>query len=163
MRAPIVSRKHYIQNTEFTVASLAVTVQNIVHGVAVQSVDSNFEVTEGSVVKAVYIERWLGGKDLDDFSSVVMILEKAPANADAPTFTNMTTLDAYQNKKNILFSTEGIVSGKGQNPTPFMRGWYKIPKSKQRMGLGDKVRIVIATIGAGDILGCGLSTYKSYS
>ncbi len=163
MKAPIVSRKHIVQHTEFTVPTTSVVTQNIVHAVAVQNVNSNFEVTEGSVVKAVYVERWLSGKVSDTYGSVVMILEKAPANADAPTFTNMTTLDAYLNKKNILFTTEGIVPGLAQNPTPFMRGWYKIPKSKQRMGLGDKIRVTIASIGATDNIGCGLDLYKSYS
>jgi len=41
------------------------------------------------------------------------------------------------------------------------KGWIKIPKSKQRMGLGD--RIVVQTFAqALDMIDCGFETYKEY-
>ncbi len=162
MKAPIVSRKHYTQNTEFSIASAAVTVQSIVTGVAVQDVNSASEVTEGSMVKAIYIERWLQGKHASAASSYVLLVEKSD-DSGVPSFTNMTTLDAYFNKKNVLFVSQAILAPSIGNPTPVLRQWVKIPKGKQRIGLGDNIRVAIAAIGSNDLLGCGFSVYKSYS
>ncbi len=162
MRAPIVSRKHIVQKSEFSVVSASVTSQIIVRSVAIQDVDILTEVQEGSVIKAVYIEMWLLGKGAIQ-STFVVILEKVPAGAAAPTFTQMTTLDAYPNKKNILFTSQGLVGDLDSNPTPVLRQWLKIPKGKQRFGLEDELRLNIAALGANDLNGCGLFIYKSYT
>ncbi len=92
-----------------------------------------------------------------------MTIEKAVSGIIAPTFTNMTTLDSYANKKNVLFTTQGILGENSANPTPVFRGWIKIPRGKQRFGLDDRLRLNIAAIGAADIIGCGLTVYKSYN
>ncbi len=161
MRAPIVSRKHIVQHTQNVVASSAVTTNVPIRGVAVQDVSAAFELIEGSVVKAVYVERWICG-DQANITSFVLIVEKVPAGAAPPTFTQMTTLDAYPNKKNILYTTMGIVSNDTANPTPVLRNWIKIPKGKQRFGLEDELRISVAGIGAEALVQCGLVIYKSY-
>ncbi len=164
MRAPIVSRKHIVQHTQFVVASAAVTTFDDIHAVAIQDVNTAAEVVEGSVIKAVYVEMWLtSNTSVEPAGSLVMIVEKSQSANIEPSFTNMTTLDAYENKKNILYTTQGIVGSNTANPVPFIRQWIKIPKSKQRFGLQDKLRIVVAAIGAEDLSGCGLTIYKSYT
>ncbi len=164
MKAPIVSRKHIIQHTQFTLASGVVRTDDDVHAVAPNAVNTAFEVVEGSVLKAVYVERWLNGdSSVEPGPSFVLIVEKSQSANVEPSFTNMTTLDNYENKKNILYTTQGILSSNTGNPTPVVRQWIKIPKSKQRFGLQDKLRVVIAAIGAETLNGCGLTIYKSYT
>ncbi len=162
MRAPIVSRKHIVQHTQFTIPSGTVTTHDDVHAVAAQNVDTAFEIEEGSLVKAVFIEMWLLS-DANTVDSLVLMVEKSQSANVAPSFTNMTTLDAYENKKNIFYTTQGLTAENGTgNPTPFIRQWIKIPKGKQRFGLQDKLRVNIAAIGVGAIEGCGLTIFKSY-
>ncbi len=163
MKAPIVSRKHYVQHTEFTIASASVTTNSEVIAVATVDVNAANEVVEGSVIKAIYVELWLLGKGGAAGSSFVCIIEKANNGISNPSFSAMTTLDAYVNKKNILFTSQGLLGADDTNPTPIYRGWIMIPKGKQRFGFGDNFRIQIATLGAEDVLGCGMTTYKSYS
>ncbi len=164
MRAPIVSRKHIVQHTQTVLASAAVTSLRDVVAVPIQDVNSSSEVVEGSVIKAIYIELWCNGNTgIEPSTSLVIMVEKAPNGIDNPTFTNMTTLDAYENKKNILYTTQGITSSNTGNPTPFVRQWIKIPKGKQRFGLRDEFRINVATIGAEALSFCGLTIYKSYT
>ncbi len=76
----------------------------------------------------------------------------------------MTALGTFDNKKNILYTTQGLApnDGVGQ-PVAVIRQWFKIPKSKQRFGLGDKIRLAIASRGDGVITYCGFATYKEYS
>ncbi len=163
MRAPIVSRKHLVQFTEFSVASLTVNCMVGVRAKAIASVDTNFEVVEGSVIKAIFAELWILGKHASSQSSFVVVVEKVPAGGAEPTISQMTTLDAYSNKKNILFTSQGLIAPATANPTPVLRQWIKIPKGKQRFGLEDEFRICIASIGANDLHGCGLQIYKSYT
>ncbi len=128
----------------------------------IQDVNTPQEVTEGAVVKAVYLEYWYRSA-VTNGASFVLIIEKADRNATDPSFTNMTTLNAYINKKNILYTTQGLVAGSGDNPIPLVRGWFKIPKGKQRIGLNDKIRVCVAALGANGLTGCGFGIYKEYS
>ncbi len=162
MSAPIVSRKHIVQHTTFVVASGTVTTFTDVDAASIQDVGSPNEIVEGNVVKAVYVELWLLSND-NIPASFVMMVEKNPAQNPPPIFTEMTTLDVYENKKNILYTTQGLVADDSSNPTPVLRSWVKIPKGKQRFGLRDAFRINIAAIGTSDLSGCGLTIYKSYS
>ncbi len=163
MRAPITSKKHIVQHTQFTTATATVTTFDDIHAVAVQDVNTSAEVEEGSVIKAVYIELWLLAT-ANTVESFVMMVEKSQSANIEPSFTNMTTLDAYENKKNIFYTTQGLIAENGTgNPTPVIRQWIKIPKGKQRFGLQDKLRINIAAISAGGVEGCGLTIYKQYN
>ncbi len=163
MKAPINSIKHLVQHTEFTVSSATVTTQTDVKGRQFESsVNSADDVVQGSVIKAIFIELWLVTASAATGSFVVMF-EKAPAGATSPTFTNMTTLDAYPNKKNVLYITQGLLGDSTSNPTPVYRDWLKIPKGKQRFGLNDDFKINIAALGAADIKGCGITIYKVYN
>ncbi len=164
MRPPIVSRKHIVQHTQFTVASAAVASFTDVVGAAVQDVNTASEIIEGSIVKAIYVELWLISDTLTNpAATYVLIFEKGQSESADPSFADMTTLDAYQNKKNVLFVSQGLLAEEGGNPTPVHRGWIKIPKGKQRFGLKDTFKIHIAAIGTEGIDGCGFSIYKSYT
>jgi len=85
-------------------------------------------------------------------------------NLDAgPTFAEMQALGTFTLKKNILFTHQGLSPNDGVgNPVVVMRGWYKIPKSKQRMGLSDRIVLSIANLGTGALDYCGFATYKEY-
>jgi len=161
MKSPINSRKHIVQHTTTQVLTATVDTKSEINAVALQDVNLAQEVVEGTVVKAIFIERWLSGTF--NVGSFVMMVEKSVAGQPVPTFTNMTTLDAYPNKKNILYTTQGLIPEDNGNPIPVMRQWLKIPKGKQRFGLNDKLRVVIAAIGAESVQYCGLTIYKSYS
>ncbi len=164
MKAIITSRKHYVQFTQFTVSTATVNDQVVCRGAEMSTVNAAAECVEGSSIKAVFCEIWLvSGNNTIPGASFVMTIEKAPANIGGPTFSQMTTLDAYSNKKNILYSTQGLVGIANSNPTPLFRQWIKIPKGKQRMGLNDRIRVSIASIGGQDLVGCGLYTFKSYN
>ncbi len=162
MRPIITSRKHYVQFTEFNVASATVTANLLVDAVALQSANTPSEVVEGDTVKAVFIELWLLSDDAS-VGSFVVTVERFSIDQGAPTFAEMTTLDTYKNKKNILYTSQGILGINNSNPTPVLRQWFKIPKGKQRFGLDDGLRVNIAAIGASQIVGCSFATYKSYS
>lgn len=164
MKAPIHSTKHYVQFTEFSTASLTVTEQVHAHSVPVVDKNAPAEVEEGTLIKAVFVELWLVSNDTPNVGSFVVIYEKMESNATPPSLTEMTTLNNYNNKKNILFTSQGILGGETvANPTPVLRQWIKIPKGKQRMGLGDELRLNIAAIGASALSGCSFATYKEYS
>ncbi len=47
------------------------------------------------------------------------------------------------------------------NSVPLFRGWVKIPKGKQRFGLGDEFIVAFESVGEAAQL-CGFSTYKEY-
>ncbi len=160
MRPPIISRKHIVQHTKTSIASAAVATQIECTSVHIQDVNANNEVAEGSVVKAIFLEYWL----LAEFGpgSFVLIVEKAQGLQANPSFTNMTTLDAYANKKNVLFISQGLLPDDAANPTPVLRQWIKIPKGKQRFGFGDKIRVSIAAIDTDGVEFCGFTVYKDY-
>jgi len=164
MKAPIVSRKHIVQHTQTVLASGAVASLRDVISTSVQNVNAAADVVEGSVIKAIYVEIWIGSNTgIEPAGSIVLMVEKAPGDIAAPVLADMTTLDAYDNKKNIFYTTQGIIGSNTANPVPFIRQWIRIPKGKQRFGLRDEFRINIAAIGAEDISFCGLTIYKSYS
>ncbi len=162
MRAPIHSQKHYVQMSRSTVTTgtrVLTTLIQAREGTVASGVD---EVIEGAIVKAIYIELWLIGSMADQYS-IVTLTKEVGANV-GPTFTEMVGLGIYTNKKNILFTHQGLAGNDGISiPLNIMRGWYKIPKSKQRFGLGDSLRLAIASQGDATIFFCGFATYKEYT
>ncbi len=163
MVRPVVhSTKHYVQLT-LTSVTTGVRVNTTI-ATAVQSTVANLgsEIEEGALVKAVYIELWAIGSTADQFFTIV--LDKATGGATLITFTQMTDLFTYPNKKNIFYVTQGLASNDGiAAPIPLMRGWYKIPKSKQRFGLGDTLNLAVASRGSATVDICGFMTYKEYT
>jgi len=163
MLAPIHSEKHMQQTSLATVAAGAATGVEIIVAVAVADKNLVKEVTEGSVIKAVYVELWVKGLTDDGDGTVIVIVEKTEADKVGATFTEMTVLNDYVNKKNILYTFMGLVPSKTTSPPlPVVRGWIKIPKGKQRFGLGDRLHIRIASQVDG-VEFCGQNIFKEYS
>ncbi len=165
MRSPIHSEKHYVQTSQTSVAAAAtgsVAIVNAVH-VENKSATTTSEIIEGSIVKAVYLEYWLLGAEASNASSSFIFTVYKVQSADVGmTFSQMNGLAGYTNKKNVLFTSQGLLGGDLTNPTPVIRTWIKIPKSKQRFGLADRLFVTVAGL-AGAIIFCGFATYKEYS
>ncbi len=162
VRAMVHSTKHYIQVTLTTASTGAKNDEIIIDAAAIQDVNVSFETKEGNSIKAVYMEMWAIGSVSDQFFTAIVY--KAPSGLAAPSFTNMTNLFAWDNKKNILYTTQGLASNDGiAAPIAIYKGWIKIPKSKQRFGLGDRLIFSIASRGSATITYCGFFTYKEYS
>ncbi len=159
VRPTINSEKHIIQ-IGFNNASVgAVSEEILVQSLAVSPTTPR-HVRVGAIVKAVYIELWVQAEAAISGTSIV-ILAKLPAGAAKPSVAEMLALHDYPNKKNILFTQQGLTTDIDTNAVPVMRGWYKIPKGKQRIGLGDKISL--ALLGQVDGMNyCGLAIYKEY-
>ncbi len=164
MLAPINTVKHYVGQPKFTVALGTATTLEIADVVAAP-VDTNREkVSEGSLIKSVHFEYWLVGDGVGgEVTQFVMTIEKSPSNALNPTFADMLNLGGYANKKNILYTTQGIVntSQGGSNVVPVIRDWLLIPKGKQRMGQEDRLLVTFASVETAMSI-CGISTYKEW-
>ncbi len=160
MRAVVKSNKHYVQVSLATV--LAGAALDIVIARTDPAIDRSTpeEIDIGSVVKAVYIEMWVRAGDTAGGSSLLTFY-KGSAGAGL-SFAEQVALHTYNEKKNIFYHTQGITNDQDADATPFIRGWFKIPKSKQRMGLGDTLRLSIAAQALDNII-CGFFTYKEYS
>ncbi len=160
---PIIhSTKHYVQQTRSQVATVSLASIDIIDSVESTLANVVDEVAEGSLVKAVFVEMWL--LDTANDGSFVVTLGRYPSGLSAATFANSNALGAYNNKKNILYVTQGLSPNNGVgNPVPIIRQWFKIPKGLQRFGLGDKLRLTITNNGLNDLEFCGFFTYKELS
>ncbi len=162
VRAMVHSIKHYHQITLTTVATVTRNFETLITAVARQDANVSNEVTEGATIKAVYFELWAIGGSADEFFTAVLI--KNPGGLSVPSFSDMASLYTFANKKNILWTSQGLASNDGiAGPYPMYKGWLKIPKGKQRFGLGDTLSFIIASRGADKITYCGFATYKEYS
>ncbi len=160
--APIVAIKHYVNHENQPITSGAKRQIDIVDVVAQQSVTNTDDVVEGSIVKAVYLELWVKSQaTAGNDTKFQFVFEKVPAGQDAVTFTQMNTLMAYPNKKNIFYTSQGVLGDLTTQSIPIVRNWFKIPKGKQRMGAGDLLAMSISATGF-DMDSCGFSTYKEY-
>ncbi len=120
------------------------------------------EVPEGSSVRAIFVEMWL--LDTANDGSFIVSLEKKPGGFAGQSFANSNSLGTYANKRNLLYVTQGLSPNNGVgNPVPIIRQWYKIPKGKQRMGLGEEWVLNITNNGLNDLEFCGFFTYKELS
>ncbi len=160
MRAPVTSVKHYIQKSLSTVTAGTNLNIVLVEGSKLLNVNLDQDVIEGAVVKAVFVEMWARSGDVAA-GSVLMTLVKVP-NFGSITFAEQVALNGWDNKKNILYHTQGNSNDQDANATPFVRQWFKIPKGKQRFGLGDKLVLSIAAQALDQII-CGFATYKEYT
>ncbi len=163
MLPPISSMKHYVQATNALLASGAVSVTSLVDGV-VRGFDrtATNQVDEGAVVKAIFIEWWLNGQGASDVTTQFnLIVIKTEGQGTNPTAAELLNMQSFDNKKNILFASQGVLAGIGSQSIPVLRQWFKIPKGKQRFGLNDRIQVAITTTGAG-LQHCGFATYKEY-
>ncbi len=165
MVAPINSIKHYVHRTNVNIASAAIQNNEVVSAVSVASVGANAqEVEEGAVVKAVYIEMWLlASGATGSATQFVLTVEKKLAGAPNMTAAQILSLGSYPNKKNILYTTQGVLGNfvDGSPAVPIIRAWIKIPKGKQRFGLTDKLMLNITTVGT-TMNVCGIFIFKEY-
>ncbi len=162
MVAPINANKHYVMIPNANIASAALGTIDVVDAVVAPATSNAFDVEEGSIVKAVYIELWifgLGASGTD--TQFFLAVEKLPAGATPMTQAQSLNLGAYPNKKNILFTSQGVIGGIDTNSVVVLRNWILIPKGKQRMGLADRIVLSVATLGA-PMQRCGFITYKEY-
>ncbi len=162
MRPVIHSTKHYVQITRSSVTTVQRNLEDLVLSVEATTANAVDEVAEGAVVKAVYIELWI--LDSANDGSFVITVQKYPTGGAGITFTQSNSLGTYPNKKNILYTTQGLSANNGVgNPVPIIRQWIKIPKSKQRFGLDDRLRLSITNNGPNSLEYCGFATYKEYT
>ncbi len=160
MLAPINSEKHYVQFAQALVTASTTANLIVVEAVAVVDKDFTSEVEQGSIIKAVYIEMW-ASTNSGGINFGTMTVEKLSGGQPSQTNTNSNNLNVYLNKKNILFTFEGLYPPNNTNPVPIIRQWILIPKGKQRFGLGDKLELSISTGGTA-LTRCGFMTYKEY-
>ncbi len=164
MRAPIKSKKHIVQISQATVAQAAVVSTNIVVAREATSLTPP-DVEEGAIVKNCYVEFWVSQDSASVVGSYTIVLFKNISAGANITATNMAALHDYPNKKNILFTAQGLLTPNDGGQVPVLRGWYKIPKGKQRFGLLDSLTVSIRNNNATaiDINFCGLAIYKEYT
>ncbi len=161
VRPTIHSVKHFSPMAIDQISTGAVQNNVLISAVVSTVADVGLEVTEGSLVKAIYIELWL--QNQGDLGEFIAIVEKVPEGGNGATFANMANLFSYPNKKNIFYTTQGLTSNDGvSGPVNVMRQWFKIPKGKQRFGLGDRLVVSIANVSANDLNRCGTSIFKEY-
>ncbi len=163
MRAPINSKKHIFQISQSTVGQSARV--NTILAVAQEGTPSQPQhLAEGAILKACYVEFWVSQDSASIVGSYTVILEKVPGIGGAISAANLAALHDYDNKKNIFFTAQGLLTPNDGGQIPVLRGWYKIPKGKQRFGLGDTLSIAIRNNNttAIDINFCGLAVYKEY-
>ncbi len=162
VRPVIHSRKHIVQTPFSAIGTGAkenITIANVVDRTIA---DAATEVVEGANIKAVFIEMWLQNSANDGHS--IMILEKDQSGGTGASFADMADLDSYDNKKNILYTHEGLTSNDAiGNPIPVLNSWLKIPKSKQRFGLGDRLVLTISNPSSNNLNRCGKMIYKEYT
>ncbi len=162
MKAPIHSRKHIVQFPFDQIATGTSQNNLLVESVAVTAKNTPREVEEGAVVKAVWIELWTQNSANDGHE--VVVLSKQTDLGLGPTFAELATLDTWTNKKNILFTHEGLSSNDGVgNPVRVMYQWYKIPKGKQRFGLGDTLSLSLSNPSSNNLNRCGVCIFKEYT
>ncbi len=162
--APINTNKHYVHRTNLIVASGTASAHVAVKGVVAPATATAAEVFEGSIVKAVHLEYWLLGSGATNTDTqFTLVVEKVQNAAASVTAAQIVNLGAYTNKRNILFSTQGVLGPMvdGAGSVPIIRNWVLIPKGKQRIALEDKIVTTMHALGT-TINFCGLVIYKEY-
>ncbi len=163
MLAPINTVKHYVQAENAVTATGARRSIAVVDAIQAPATTSTESVKEGSVVKAIFLEYWVkSNAAAGEETKFQFVLYKAPTGVASITFAEMNNLQAYPNKKNILFYSQGVLGDLTSNSMPIVRNYFKVPKGKQRFGFADRLLLAISATGAG-INTCGFATYKEYT
>ncbi len=163
MRAPIHSRKHYVQLSQATVAQGVNLNTSIVTAIEGAPTLPN-HVSEGAIVKAIYAEVWAGQDSASVVGSFVAGMVKLPGGVNNVAFADTSALHDYNNKKNILYTTQGLSPPNDSGLMLLHKGWIAVPKGKQRFGLGDGMQWFNSNHGlsAVDMNVCGLFIFKEY-
>ncbi len=161
VRPMVHSTKHYVQHSLSTVVAGAVTTISIAAGVDVAAKNLASEVEEGNSIKAVYLEIWIRTGDTAT-GSYISALYKTTGDSVAPTAADLAAVNDWDGKKNVLHFAQALSNDQDSSAIAIYRGWYKIPKSKQRFGLGDDLKVSIFAQALDQHI-CGFATYKEYS
>ncbi len=157
MRPVINTDKHIVQQSQFTVAAGALSQLTIISAVAAPAAGN--EVRVGSVITAVFVEMWVSS-DNGVASTGIVTLEKLPGSNNAGmSAADSAALNVYDNKKNVLHIQMGLLPNDLTYPMASVKGWFKIPKGKQRFGLDDRLMLNIHAQTT-QLVGCGFFTYK---
>jgi len=162
MLAPINSIKHIVQRSSVEVSTGGILTVNVVTATAKGGPrGSSNIVEEGAIVKNIHMEYWICPTDQQDTTQFTYVFYKLPSGVDPPDATEMANLSSWVNKKNIFFTSQGVLpAGDDVMSIPVVREWFSIPKGKQRMGLGDNIGVTVFAVGTFRI--CGVSVYKEY-
>ncbi len=153
-----------MQISQGTIAQSAVEDTNLIVAKEAQSTVPT-EIEEGAIVKAVYIEYWLGNQSSTVVGSYTTIVVKVPGGSNPADAGKMAALHDYTNKKNILFTSQALVPPTDGGQVNVIRAWIKIPKGKQRFGLNDKLFITTRNNNSTSVVinFCGFAIYKEYT
>ncbi len=160
MRAVIQSVKHYVQVSLTTVLSGASLNTQICKAVEAPVADTPAECPVGAIIKAVYIEMWVRTGDTAPGTSLISFY-KGKQNQNM-NFAEQIALHDYTGKADVYYHTQGLINDQDSTATPFMRGWFKVPKGKQRMALGDTLNLSIAAQALDNHV-CGFMVFKVYT
>ncbi len=159
VKATINSEKHLVQFSLGAIAAGTVSTHDLI--VAENTPAAREDVRVGAIVKAIHCEMWFRGGDDTAGGSYVAIIVKMNGSIANPNTTQMAALHDWNNKKNILWTSQGLINDDSSVATPINNWWLKIPKGKQRMALGDRLVLYIyAQTGITDR--CGTYIYKEY-
>ncbi len=161
VRPMVHSTKHYVQHSISTVVGGAVTTITVANAVEVSGKNLVSEVEEGSSIKACYMEIWARAGSTTPASGQ-LIFYKVEGDTSPASTIDMAALGDWDNKKNILYTTMGLFNDADADAIALFKGWIKIPKGKQRFGLGDSLLCSVFTPTI-DLQICGFFTYKEYS
>ncbi len=162
VRPMVHSQKHYVQQSIATVTGSAKLDITLVDAVSVGNKNLVTEVEEGNSIKAIFLEMWIRGGEAAAGSGICA-LYKNPGGSTPFTTTELAAMGTAENKKNVLFFQQGLFNDQDADAISVARQWFKIPKSKQRFGLGDRLIFTVFAQGAIDLHVCGFTTYKEYS
>jgi len=160
VRPMVHSTKHIVQFSIRTIEAGTTEDLLIATAVAVGSKNVPNEVEEGSSIKACFIELWVRAGSATASSGQHVLFKKSQGQG-FPTTTNMAQLHDWTNKKNILFTQMGLFNDQDADAVRIFGGWYKIPKGKQRFGLGDQLAVTGFSTAI-DTQICGVAIYKEY-
>ncbi len=156
MRPIVNTEKHIIQKSLFTVASGALSATTI--AIAIAAPTAAVDIRIGARISAVYVEMWIQTDD-GALGSSIVTLEKIPGNGSIMTAAESAALDGYDNKKNVFYTQMGLTPNNVTFPMASVKGWFKIPKSKQRFGLEDQLVLNVHAQSNG-LNACGFFIYK---
>ncbi len=159
MRPVIHTEKHIVQQSLAAVAGGALAEFVIALCLQTHVAATATHVREGATISAVYVEMWYNTDDAAN-GTCIATLEKRPSGLAVMTAAESAALDSYPNKKNILHTFMGIVPGLTNTyPMALLKGWFKIPKGKQRFGIDDTLVLNIHGQSNGGNF-CGFALYK---
>ena len=161
MKQIIQSTKHYVQIPIASVVLGAIAPVKFAHAKEDVTVGNPEEFAQGGIVKAFYVELWIVAEG-NQVGSFTVTIEKVPAGANLMTKAQSADLWSYPNKKNVLYTSQGLIGDQNTNPVPVIRQWFAVPKGKQRFGLEDRLVLSVAA-NAENIQFCGNTIYKVYT